>query len=290
MPDPWLERLADAPRRMPIRLALTLRFGGTVSLIGWIFSAFAMAFLAGVAAFAHYSEAVQLQFGELKAAQGVMLGWSETNSYVNEEPVIANHARFTAEGAERECTSYAVALGLAPDEAVTVEYVAGNPAVCRIVGMDASLVPWWLLLILLPFLLIGGGFAFFGGRSAGRTVKVLRHGRKGYGQVVSRRDTGVRINEDIQWEVAVEFTDERARSHRATTRSLDLDEVTDDPEEGLLYLPDRPEWMLLVDALPDVVDIDDRGRWVAPGFGRTLLVMLAPAFSALMLAVTVAVF
>ncbi|MCB9523611.1 MAG: hypothetical protein H6702_09525 [Myxococcales bacterium] len=290
MTDPWLERLREPPRGVPLRLALVLRFGGTGALIGWVFLAFALAFVAGVASFANYSEALQLQFGTLKATPGVMLGWSETNTTVNEEPVIANHARFSAEGREHECTSYAVGEGLAPDEPVMVEHLAGQPHICRIVGMDASTVPWWVMLILAPFLIIGGVFAFLGYRSGGRTVRLLRHGRAGYGQVVGRRDTGVRINEDIQWEVTVEFTDDRGRAHRATTRTLDLDEVTDDPQEGLLYLPERPESMLLVDALPDAVDNDAQGRWLAPGLGATLLRLLAPGFCALMVTITVAVF
>ncbi len=288
MSDPWLDRLPAPPRPVPWRLSLCLRLGG-LSVIGWVFTPFSLVFLAVVVGVGDFGQALRISAAELAAAPGVMLRWAEGNAEINEETVIENYAEFQVAGVAHECKSYAAGVGLAPGEPVMVEYDAADPAVCRIVGMSASAMPWWILLFLLPFLAVGVGFAWSGWRRGGRTVRLLRYGRTAYGALVDRTDTGVRINDEIQWKVTFAYTDHHGQPQTFTCRTVDLEDVEDDAHEGLLYDPDDPAHGVAVDALPDLVDNDHTGRWRSVGLGRTALLLIGPAVTALMLLIIAAV-
>ena len=119
-------------------------------------------------------------------ADGVALGWEPTSVHVNDEPVVANGAVFRVDDRDYECRSYAVGAGLTQGDRVRVEYDPADPAVCRIEGMDISILPWWVFLIVGPFVLLGLAFVAWRWRRGGGLIRLLRSAVHSWWQTASR--------------------------------------------------------------------------------------------------------
>lgn len=277
MPHP-IESLARPPRAVPFGLRLALRFGGVGGVIGWIFVAFSMIFVVVFAAIGDFGTALKLRTAELGRVEGTTLGWEHTNAQVNDRPVIANGAVFHVNGRRFECRSYAVAHGMPEGQRVTIEYARSDPSVCRIEGFDVSLLPWWVMLIIAPFVLIGLLFALSSWVRGGRAIGLLARGEVAWGTLAGRRATNVRINDRTQFRCVFRFEDARGRAHEVVARTTDTATLEDDPREPVLYDPHRPSRALLVDVEGRLLRPDGHGGWRSPGVG-VLVRLIAPIIS-----------
>ncbi len=111
-----------------------------------------------------------------KTVQGIVLGIEDTNTEINEETVEVIGFKYTVDGTDYEgdsyTTDYSVLNPLRVDGPVTIEYLPDAPHIGRVKGASFSQSPWWVYLILAPFMLIGvamvcGSAAAFGQRIRG---------------------------------------------------------------------------------------------------------------------------
>lgn len=285
-----LERLPPTPRPVPLRLSLALRLGGVLGTMGWIFFTFTMVFVVVMVGLGEYSRQIAVARAEMVTTSGVGAGWEETSTEVNEQTVVRNFAAFKVKGELYECHGYALDRAIEKGAAVPVQYSPADPTLCKIDGMSTSSVPPWVFLILLPFLLVGGVMILFRWRRGGRFVRLLRHGQLAWGTIAKRESTGVRINDELQWKFTFQFEDERGQSYEVEGRTTEPDELTDEPEEAILYDPARPERAVIVDTEPDLVRLGRDGRWRAPPALKTALLLIGPLITGVLLLVTALVF
>ncbi|MCB9539372.1 MAG: DUF3592 domain-containing protein [Myxococcales bacterium] len=278
-----LAALARPPRNVPISLRIRLRLGGPLGIIGWSLLAFGGVF---VVVFGALSESYDLAFAEhLPTVSGEALGWRETSTQVNDQPVVETGFVYEVDGARYEGASYATAHGLSAGDPVTVEYLPGDPSRARIVGMRDATMPWWVTLICLPFPLIGLGFAFANLVRGGRTVRLLSEGRATGGRLVDSRQTNTRINNRYVVAMTFEFEDERGRTHRVEARTTEPSQLRDEALEPLLYDPARPDRAVLIDSLPGLLRPTQQGHWAGPGAGAAVGALVAPAIAAVVVSV-----
>ncbi|MCA9539009.1 MAG: hypothetical protein KC620_08970 [Myxococcales bacterium] len=286
MPLADLDALRPAPRSVPLTLALRLRFGDATGIIGWSFMAMGSLFTVVFLVLANPTEAIRLA-GETARTEGRMLGWEETSASVNEAAVVANHFVYTVDGIEREGVSYGVGVGYATDEVVPVEYAVEHPESARIPGMQTGLMPLWPVALVGLFPLIGLMFATHRFFSGGSTIALLRAGRPARGKVVGTATTGVRINNRPQYAVTFTFTDHLDAEHEVKVRTLDLQALLDEPEEALLYDPNRPTRAVALDQLPGIIAVDRMGGWRPAPLGSVIGTMV-PVTLTLLIAGTAA--
>lgn len=284
-----LEDLARPPRAVPLSLRLALRLGGVGGTIGWMFLAMSMIFVLVFAALGDFRRMIALELATLSKTDGVALGWEPTNAHVNDAPVLANGASYHVNGQAFECRSYMVGAGLARGERVVVEYDPANPRLCRIEGMDVSVLPWWVMLIIAPFVLVGLIFAMSRWRRGGRLVRLLRDGKVAWGECVAKQPTNVRVNNQTQWKYTFRFEDELGRPREAFARTTDTWAMEDDPREAILYDPHQTELAMVADMEAKLLRLDGRGGWRAPGL-RVAPRLIAPAISVALGVGTVLVF
>ena len=114
--------------------------------------------------------------GRAETVQGIVLGIEDTNTEVNEETVEVIGFNYTVDGNYYEgdsyATDYSVLNSLKVGGPVTVEYLPDAPHIGRVKGASFSQVPWWVYLILTPFMIVGvamvcGSAAMIGQRIRG---------------------------------------------------------------------------------------------------------------------------
>ncbi len=260
---------------MPRALRIKLRTGDVMSLIGWACMAFGSIF---VWIFVANSELITLvEFrGETAGAEGQVTGVSGTSMSVNEQTVMRVSFAFTdAAGVERRGSSYTT--GSTPSGRVAVEYLADDPTVSRIRGMNNRPFPAMVAFVLI-FPGIGLVFAAMGWRRGGKAIRLLRIGVVGEGTLVSTRPTNTRINKQTVYEYTFEF-EVHGRKYRAVGRTH-RDELTDDEREPLLYDPGWPPNATMLDHLPGKPRIDDEGAITMTwGVGSVAAIALPIAFA-----------
>lgn len=280
MPIDDLDRLPRAPRSVPLSLSIRLRFGGTLGLVGWMFLAIGTGMLLGFSTFAHPLVSARLALDETGTVEGRVLGWSEASVEVNEQPVIGTHFEYTVDGVLYEGLSFAVDHAPEPESRVKVIYAVGDPRASRIDGMMTGAMPLWVLAFLLIFPGAGFVLAFGAFRRGGREVRALRHGRGARAVATDHRPTGTTINEEPEIAVTFSYTDHLGRQHSVVSKTLEPEDLLDEAEEALLYLPERPTVAVLLDSKPDVIVVETDGRFRPRPLLRTLGLLIPPLLTA----------
>ncbi len=280
MPIDDLDRLPRAPRAVPLSLVIRLRFGGAMGLIGWLFLAIGTGMLLGFSTFVHPLVAARLALDDTATVNGRVLGWSEAPVEVNEQPVIGTHFEYAVDGVLYEGISFAVDRAPEPESRVTVVYAVGDPRASRIDGMMAGPMPLWVIGLLLIFPGVGFVFAVRTFRQGGREVRALRHGRPARATATDHRPTGTTINEVPEIAVTFSYTDHLGGRHSVTSKTLEPEDLLDEAEEALLYLPERPGVAVLLDSKPDVIAVEADGRFHPRPLLPTIGLLIAPALTA----------
>lgn len=108
-----------------------------------------------------------------------------------------------------------------------VTYLANAPESSRIqgAGEDTWIAVYVFLAIGSVFTLLGGGLAFFEGRSVVRSIRVSRHGLATEGTIVRVGPTSTSINQVPQWRIYYRYRDHFGRTQEGTSHLVS-------PEEG----------------------------------------------------------
>lgn len=285
--QPLFRRVAVAPppRAVTTGAWLAVALGFAVQLTSF-FMVLGVVF---AHAFALDSELVtRFEFtGPVETTTGTVTAVRSTASSENKRRVMAIDFQYEAGGRSRKGTSYSVRGVPKVGTEATVEYLERRPEVARVKGLRrrsfGASAGWTLfipvvgLLFLLRFL----------ARDIGR-AKLLSQGQVGYAKLVEKRPTGGSINKQPVYVLAFELdlppetTPEAYRAawsqwskkHRFTFKTEQVAELVDEPEEPVLYLPDKPGSGIPLDALSVTATPEGGFTSGGSGMGRLFLPML----------------
>ena len=275
--------LSPPPRTVPTVLTVRVVLGGVLSQIGWIFVLFGMVFVWAFDPGSAIVSAVRFG-GDVRTAEGIVSGWDETSWTVNERPVYATRYEYSdAEGRPHTGASFATGSYGQAGERVTVEYLAGDAAISRILGMRTT--PGGVALAFVyVFPLVGLVLAISGMRRGLKARRLMSGGQLGLGTLVSKEPTSTRVNNQTVYRLTFEFEAPEGGTFQVEGRTHRPYELEDEPQERLVYDPRNPGDAALLDELPCRPGIDGRGDFTASGprdVPLALLNLVAPALSVL---------
>jgi hypothetical protein len=264
-------RLAPAPRRLPLSLAVLNVFGGAVQ-IGWFVFGFGMIFFR---IFAGHADVSFLTFrGELARTAGKVMSVEATSASINDQTVMANHYEYSVAGRLLSGTSYTTGTSATAGDDVTIEYKPGNPLRSRIEGMRTGMFGSFILFVTI-FPLVGAVIIWFGTKGGFRRARLLRSGVLTTGTLTHKEPTNTTINDARVYELTFAFTSRDGRRCEVVARSHQTERLEDERDEPLLYDPNEPSRAYLLDELPGRPEIDGGGELV--GRPLALLSLILPA-------------
>jgi|Deesub1362A_J573_1020465.scaffolds.fasta_scaffold00938_13 hypothetical protein len=268
---------APGPRAVPLSLRIRVLFGGFSNQFGWIFIGFGMIFVwvfalkADISSLALFLMPSRETPGQVRSAQDI--GASENNAPVYEvHYVYVDHL-----GRQRSGVSY-TAGGVQPGSQVTVQYLTSAPEISRIKGMRRRPFSFWAVFPII-FPLIGLGFVYSGIRHGLKANRLLARGRIAFGRLVSSVPTGARINERPVIRLTYIFKTPDGEEWEATATSHEVEDLTDEAQEPLLYDPDDPSTAVLLDDLPGTTRFDSAGRLMPASPFAAVRVLLLPTIT-----------
>ncbi len=277
MSRPNFERLAPAPRAVPLGVRLQALFGG-YGILGWVLVA-ALSPFAWL--FAGNADVLSpLLFStDVEVVDGRVTGVKETSASEGRRRVyeVAYDYRVPS-GAHLTGTSYTTGGSHSVGDVVHVEYLSLKPDTSRIAGARMTIFgPAAVVSLIFPA--IGVVVAGLGLRSGLKRLHLLRDGQLASAAFVKQEPTNVRINNRPLLELTFEYKSADGVARTFTQRTTEAGALTDERREQVLYLSEAPERATLVDALPRQVAVDERGEIVSGGGAALVLlpVLLALA-------------
>jgi hypothetical protein len=273
--------LPAPPRRVPFTLSLAQVLAGWTQL-GCVILLFGSMLVWIITMQSDVTSGVRFR-GGAETAQGRVTAVEKTsyseggNKKRKGTPIYAVRYRFAAPGGvERDGVSYTVGEKHNPEERVTIEHLAGDPAFSRIRG--ARRAPYsaaGAVLVVIP--VAGVLLALYGIHRGRRAARLLAEGESARARLVSKTATGVQINKKPQYKLVFEFKASDSMTHQHVVKTADPARLEDQPEETVLYDPRSPDRAIAFDALPSPPKIDEGGWFAAPSAAGTLGRLLLPA-------------
>lgn len=248
-------RFAPPPRRLPPSLVITNLFHG-LGQMGWLFFGFGMVF---AWAFASSADLSFLQSGPFATARGQVTQVEPTGASEGQQPVFRNYYAFSLAGQRHTGVSYVTGNAPQVGQTVEIEYVEDDPAWSRIAGMRRAMFGPVVLMVLI-FPTVGLIIALFSLRSGLRRMRLLRGGQFAMGKLIHKEATNVTVNRRRVYELTFEFIARDGQRHRGAARTSFPHKLEDEAEEPLLYDPDRPSVVYLLDELPARPRFDAMGE------------------------------
>lgn len=258
-------QLADPPRHVATGTAVAVTLGHPLATWGWLLFALGMVV---VWLFGANADVMSLYFHRLETKRGTGVvtavdptGFSEGGSkHRRGRTVDAIRFRFEADGQSFEGCSYLTQPHhRAAGATCHIEYPAGMPRQARIQGARrAPLSAHAALTGLVP---LAGVVLFLAGVWRGiRAVGFLRRGKPALGRLVRKRGLNQRVNKKQVFELTFAFKADDGSEHEFKVRTADVEPLTDDPRERILYDPARPSRAATFDTLPGRPCIDEAGN------------------------------
>ncbi len=98
-----------------------------------------------------------------------------------------------------------------------------------------------------------------------RQLHLLRNGVGGQTKLVDKSPTNVTINDEPQFALTFRFQPDGLGEQEFVYRTHEVERVTDDEEEAILYLPYTPSKAVLLDSLPAGARVTPAGGFDLPG-------------------------
>jgi hypothetical protein len=272
-----LPRFGSPPRRLSIGASAQLLFGSAVAQIGWFLLALGSVFAWIFVPASDFSSMWRFR-GPLVAADGKVTHCEKTSYTTGASrrrrgpPVYANYYTFE----KGSGVSYATGTCADAGTMLTVEYVADNPAISRIVGMREKPLGGFVVVIGLIFPLIGGIIAGTAMRNGLQHAQVLCDGKPAAGKLIAKRATSTRINKRLVYEMEFQFVGEDSRFHNAKVRTHEPEKLEDEQRESMLYDPRHPSKAVVIDALPGRFATTGEGHVVSASIPRLTVAILLP--------------
>jgi hypothetical protein len=249
--------LAPPPRPVSPLLALGVLFGGFLQLFGAAFFSFGMVFAWLFAG--EVDQLAQLAFrGPSVHTTATVLGTAASGKE-GRRRIFEVTYRYQYEGTSRTGRGYTFDDGDFPEgRALDVEVLIDAPERSRAEGLR---IKQFGLPALVSLVFPAAGLIALGAglRRGARALRLLRHGVLSTGRLIQRHRTGGHVNNRPIYRLVYEFRDQRGETRFAEARAHDLERLTDEAAEPLLYAPNRADEAVLLDELPTVVAVRAHG-------------------------------
>ncbi|MFA5795466.1 MAG: DUF3592 domain-containing protein [Candidatus Brocadiia bacterium] len=273
--------LSSPPRNVPLLVKSNLLFGGMLNQLGWFFFGFGLIFAwvfalnADVLSWYYFSLKTESVSGQVSSSQRTSFSVGG-GKHSDGTPVYANHYTYQTDGhVTYKGISYATGKQLQAGTDVQVEYVKAHPNISRIKGMRMSAFGPWVLFVLI-FPAIGFIFIVIGVKSGLKAIRLLRYGKVGLGTLKSKLPTNTRINNQIVYKLAFEFTAGNGSKYEAVAKTHKPEVLEDNAQEQLLYEETNPAYAVMLDSLPGGPRIDEQGLIQVRSYLSGLPVMIVP--------------
>jgi hypothetical protein len=187
----------------------------------------------------------------------------DINVEENDETVYEYHFTFrTPDEKTINGRSYSAGQLWSEGDQVRVWYLPDNPSVARLENTRLSMMPLWILFVLI-FPLTGSGMFISAFVTGLKHVLLLAYGEVTGARTLSQQATGTRINKQPVIKYTYEFTANDGMTYQGSSNSLPTEQIGDEANEPILYLPSNPRVSMLVDALPlkFTLEVDGAGQW-----------------------------
>ena len=271
--------LGDPPRVLSQAALLRLRFGNAVTQFGAFFFFFGLAFARIFVPAADLGGGLSDDVARIQAE----LTDAESTNYAEGSdpgtPIWRIHYRYSVDGLPYEGSSYVTASAKPTTGGrIQIDYERTAPAESVAVGgRRKPFGPSVLFVLLFP--LVGGGLIFFMWRRAGRRIDLLRNGILTDALIKGREATNMVVNNRPVYRLDLEFVDEDGVAHSASTRTHETERLEHEVEP-LLYAPENPDCLQLLDAMPAVTR-DHEGRIQIRGGTPLVVLLLIPGLGVL---------
>ncbi len=127
--------------------------------------------------------------------------------------------------------SYSEDLYYPAGSTVRVLYSKDNPSDSRIQGMRSGLAGSWILLVIIPFFLIGLSFFIWGVLKSKKEIYLLQVGEVAYGKLFVKEPTNVKVNEQIVYKLHFKFTASDGKEYTAVCKTHKPYRLEDEEKE-----------------------------------------------------------
>jgi hypothetical protein len=250
---------------------------GIIRQFGWAFTALGLGFCAVF--LAHADLGLR---GYDAVAAGKVSNVERTSATQNDAPIYAVDAEFHAgDSAEapaqrRTVRSYTTTPPQL-DEAVTVDYEAGDPSEACIRGARTRRFgPTAAVIAIFP--LIGLFIASFRVRESLRILRLLRHGRQTTAKLIGKHKPPADDDGHPETTLTLQFIDEGGEERTFEIRTFAPEPLEDDAREIIFYDPRDPTRATALDYLPGKLEL--RGDALVAG-APVWHLLISPALAAL---------
>ncbi len=158
---------------------------------------------------------------------------------------------------------------------ITIEYPEEKPQYSRIKGMRRQVFgPAALFVVIFP--IIGLLFIFFGIKKYLRAIRLLKNGELTKGKLISKVPTNTKVDEQTAYKLTFRFKDKIGNEFDVLEKTHQTHLFEDDNEESLLYMPDNPEYAILIDSLPGSFSFDGKGNIQSISISKLIPLLIIP--------------
>lgn len=231
---------------MATPLLLEVFCSGCLAQFGWLWILF-LGVLLHLCGFFTSLTGSKTITGPKSTVSGVVTGCEKWPLEINEEPVYAIYFEYEVDGQKSGGRSFMTGYEYDPGETVSVDYSQNDPSVGMLHDGRATPVPLGGVAIFGGIGLLLLSFNIFWGFKA---WTLLRNGVVAKARQISKKATNTEVNEQRVYKFTFEFEDAAGRTQQHVYSTHEYDDITDEKEEPLLYLPHNPSRALLLDCLP----------------------------------------
>ncbi|PIQ29202.1 hypothetical protein COW36_17555 [bacterium (Candidatus Blackallbacteria) CG17_big_fil_post_rev_8_21_14_2_50_48_46] len=279
------DSLQPAPRKVGFAVRTGALFGGFINQFGWAFFAFSLIF---VWIFSLETLSTQLRFNHpLQTAQARIIEVRYASAKENKVKVYAHEFAFQYQGKNYTAVSYATGQELPLKTPVSIEFNPENPETARMTqaGFRATTFHSWVAYPVL-FFPIAGLLVWGAGFKRGlKILKLLKNGKLTTARLISQKETGAVVKtgstEAPIYQLIFGY-EVHGKSFETALKTHEIEAITDQSLEEILYLPENPANAYLVDAIPGKL-LREQGLFQSTQPFKNLLALALPLLSAGML-------
>ena len=240
-------------REVPFGIILTIFFSDVSSIIGVAFTAIGTLFLIVFGSFFFDSDSIKIAKDD-PFASAVIQEITPTNTTINDELVYKYTYTFqTPDGEKHSGSDNHFLNGDSQGDTIIIQYAYANPNISMLTADDDSMIPWWIILLISIFPIIGILMIGFGIRKLKRSINILNYGETAWGTYKGQEPTGSSVNEEIVYRLFFTFTAHDGKEYTAQGETHKTYRLRDEEQELVIYNTSDPSQAFPVDAYPSSV-------------------------------------
>jgi hypothetical protein len=239
-------------RPLSNRIKRAIFFSAPLTWIGVLFALFGTVMLVLFASASDFKSPFVFSNADPRV-EGQLIARNPTRASSNKRRIYEYVYQYQVDSGKYEGRSFDTDIGVAEGNAVTVQYVARDPATSRLEGMGLAPFGMEVALMVAIFPGIGLLMLYFALRRYRRYSYLVQHGVLTTGKVVRKEPTSTRINGHTVYSVFYRYKSRDGVLREARISTHETDKLGDEEQEPLVYDPDRPDEAVLLDAMPSTI-------------------------------------